>query len=450
MQKFKVSVTKDQKKYSLVLPAENEIQAKERAHQEGYSVLGVEKIDSDTLTGKQFVFVGEKNGEVKNGKVVGEDIFKIFIKLKKELGYHILSLYDADQKETITEQEKQDIIRELEEQYEFYTRKDQTKKTEEKKKKNDHFYLKKELEDTYVFIDFVLKKIDACIQNPHFGDENQQFTLKKIYNSIIQIKKTTNISKLKEIGERALLKIGEIELKQVEKNKSQEFKNNLKQTNKLLKEVGSNKQFIQKDHDISYLLKSYILDIKEFYTQIFKRKKEKIDTHSYEYVKNALVLSKYKQRLIGNTLHIIKNFYLFLVPFGTFQDKKDTLLLERRVLKQNIILLQAKQKGGNFSYSRIIHFRLKIHNLFLTGVKVAREYLFLVLLSYSLLFLLYFSIILSPFSGLYILNFSSSSLLYIILCMVLYICLFWIRGLISLLFTLVFFCFSIIFFLVNF
>jgi hypothetical protein len=34
MKKFKIAVTKDQKKYTLVFQAENEIQAKQRVHKE--------------------------------------------------------------------------------------------------------------------------------------------------------------------------------------------------------------------------------------------------------------------------------------------------------------------------------------------------------------------------------------------------------------------------------
>jgi hypothetical protein len=73
--------------------------------------------------------------------------------------------------------------------------------------------LKKELDETYKFIDYVLSKLGHLLERPDtFISPEQRDILHKVYNSIIQFKKTTNIAKLKEIGELALLKIGEIEL----------------------------------------------------------------------------------------------------------------------------------------------------------------------------------------------------------------------------------------------
>jgi len=69
------------------------------------------------------------------------------------------------------------------------------------KKDTDNFYLKKELEETYKLIEFVLKKIQNLLSNnsPISLDSEQQEKLNTIYNSIIKFKKSTNISKLKEI-----------------------------------------------------------------------------------------------------------------------------------------------------------------------------------------------------------------------------------------------------------
>jgi hypothetical protein len=61
--------------------------------------------------------------------------------------------------------------------------------------------MKKELEETYRLIDFVLIKIKNILENAIDEDLNleKKDKLKTLYNSIIKIKKTTNISKLKEI-----------------------------------------------------------------------------------------------------------------------------------------------------------------------------------------------------------------------------------------------------------
>jgi hypothetical protein len=61
--------------------------------------------------------------------------------------------------------------------------------------------MKKELEQTYKLIDFVLEKVRNLIENKEISDLDleQKEKLKTVYNSVIKIKKTTNINKLKEI-----------------------------------------------------------------------------------------------------------------------------------------------------------------------------------------------------------------------------------------------------------
>jgi len=455
MQKYKVSVTKNQKRYALVISAENEIQAKERVHKEWYSILGIEKIDTSNLSWTQFIFLVEKDGEVKSWKVVWEDIFKIYLKLKKALWYHVLSLYYSTQKD-ISDDEKQKIIQELEEQYSYYIQKEDNKATKKEEVKNpdtqmDNFYMKKELEETYKFIDFVLSKVSYLLENPHSGiSQEKRDILKRVYNGIIQIKKTTNISKLKEAWEMALLKVWEIEVRQLEKNKSDSIQKHLKQTNKLLKEVGSNKKFIPQNKDISYLLKTIVWDFSQNITNIFKKKKRAIDTHSYEYIKNSLVLQKYREKLRKNTLQIIINAVSFLFPYWKNIDTRDGILLERRVLQQNISLLQAKLKWGNFSYSRIMNFRLKIHNFFIGFIQTMRYYIGIILFCYTLLFLSYF-ITLSYFPDiLHYISFSPASILYIVILIMIYIILYLMKWFISSLISLVLFSFICIFLLVNF
>ncbi|MBT3853845.1 hypothetical protein HOF65_08055 [bacterium] len=65
----------------------------------------------------------------------------------------------------------------------------------------DNFYLKKELDETYKLIDFVLKKIQNMLDGttPIEIDDEQKERLKNVFNSIIKLKKSTNISKLKEV-----------------------------------------------------------------------------------------------------------------------------------------------------------------------------------------------------------------------------------------------------------
>ena len=94
MQKFKIAVSKDQKKYTLVLDAQNESVARDKVHKWGYSILSVSTISDWDITGQKYYFEATLNGEQKKWKVVGEDIFKIYVKLRKDLGYKIITNFD--------------------------------------------------------------------------------------------------------------------------------------------------------------------------------------------------------------------------------------------------------------------------------------------------------------------------------------------------------------------
>gem|GEM_PF-3047976 len=119
---------------------------------------------------------------------------------------------DKDKKE----EEKKEILKKIEEEYSLFTNKSNKKeqilkKVEEEKNENildQDFYLKKELYEVYKVTDFVLKKIQNLIQSELFEiPKEQKEKLIYIYNSLISIKNSRNINKMKEIIELALIKI---------------------------------------------------------------------------------------------------------------------------------------------------------------------------------------------------------------------------------------------------
>ena len=228
MQKFKILVSKWGKKYTLVLSGTNEVQARERVHKEWYSILSIESVDEGSIVGHKYLFEAEKNGEIKKWKILWDDIFKAYLKLRKDLWYNVRVLY-TEKDEALTREEKQKIMKELEEEYNIFIwqikksrgtkLKENKEKNKEKKQELGNFYLKKELDETYKLIDFVLEKIKPIIVWEENLDLNleQKEKIKDIYNSIIKLKKTTNISKLKEIWELALVKVWKLELINLEK-----------------------------------------------------------------------------------------------------------------------------------------------------------------------------------------------------------------------------------------
>jgi hypothetical protein len=53
---FKFIVSKNQKRYDLILQANSEIEARDKLHKEGYSILNVEQIDNLDILGSKFLF----------------------------------------------------------------------------------------------------------------------------------------------------------------------------------------------------------------------------------------------------------------------------------------------------------------------------------------------------------------------------------------------------------
>ena len=111
MQKYKIVASKSQKKYTLVLSADSENEAKERLHKDGYSILSIASYDEQKdLTWKKFLFQVQKNWELKDGVIVWKDIFKAYIKLRDELWYDVVSIYPEWDEAHTNAQKKQEII----------------------------------------------------------------------------------------------------------------------------------------------------------------------------------------------------------------------------------------------------------------------------------------------------------------------------------------------------
>lgn len=399
MSNFKIAVSKDGKKYNIVIKADNDIIARERVHKEWYSILSIEEIFDKHEIWDTFIFEWYKAGEFKHGKIVWNDIFKAYVKLRKDLEYDVTFIYEEWDQE-ITYEKKSKIIEELKEEYSLYYSswkrekidelRDKIKKEKEENKKLENFYLKKELEDVNKLLEIVLFKLDKMIswQTTFKLDFNKIDKLKTIHNEIIKLRKSTNISKLREIWELALLKIWTIELHEVELTKNKENQELLKETNKLLKKIWSKDQFLEKNRDIWYQFKYFLNSFKKFINDLKSIKKtEDVDKESHSYIKNLLYLSKYKDYYNENTKLIIKNFYKFIYD----KELKEDLLLTRRVIKQNIILLKAKEKWINISYTFVKKWVKKILDIIMNFFSQLNKYIYLVIIIYTFLFLIYFN-----------------------------------------------------------
>lgn len=461
MPKFKVLVSKNQKKYTILLNSPDLVTLKERVHKEWYSILGVEAADNFKIEWNKFLFRWIKDDETKNWIIIWDDIFKVYLKLRRWFWYQVKELYLETDKDKPLEY-KSKILRELEEEYKIYVNsflkekkvvKVSDDKYEKFKELNlDNFYLKKDLDQAYNLIWNVLKRIDEFLQSKEIilTDEDRR-SLIESHNLIVSLKKSTNISKLREIWEDALMKIWKIELSKLEKKRSKYFKNLLWETNKLLRQFWSSKQFVEKGRSIKYIILG-------FFTWLFekdpsdldqskksKNKKSAIDKTSYTFVKSTLLLKKYKKRSLINRKDLIKNFYTFILPFWKLKEIRDNILIKRKVIKQNISLLKAKQSWKTFSYTRIKNSYYNFINILFTIKDELSKYTFLVIFLYSLVFIFYIN-----FYSFFSTDLNFNGLFYFIVLVLVYIFLFFSKWIISLVINFVFLYFIVIFALINF
>lgn len=458
MKKFKFTVSKNQQRYDIILQSNSENEAKERVHKEWYSILNIEEVNDIDIKWSKFLFTIESDNEIKNWVIYWEDIFKVYLKLRKDFWYKVISLFAEIDKDK-SDFDKQETLKKVEEEYSLFIQKFQKQVVETKvekavkKEKQENvqledFYLKKEVEETYKLIDFVLKKIKSVIDNNMFSiTPEQSEKLNNIYNSLITIKNSRNINKLREIWELALVKIWKIELDYYEKTKNNETRILLKETNWLLKKIWSKEQFVEKDKDIWYLIKNFLSQLKENFTTKNKWENSILDKETHSYIKTLVLLKKYKEKKDEIDKEIIKNFTIFIFPIWKNKEKKEIILAKKSVISQNISLLKAKLNWKVFSYTKIVKWYKKIEELFVDLLRYLAMYLKWIIFLYSLIFIVFVFI---NYIWISKLNINIEWINIIIYLIILYLLFSYTKGFFSFIFNFVFFVFLNIFFVVNF
>jgi hypothetical protein len=256
--------------------------------------------------------------------------------------------------------------------------------------------MKKELDDNYKIIDTVLIKLKNIIDWYIWeisNEEKEKYTV--LYNKIVLIKKITNLSKIKELWEYALLKIWNLELELLEKNKNNSHKLLLKETNDLLWQIWSKNRIVPKNEDIKYIIKDfYYTNIKDILK--FKKDKNKenlLDKESYLYLKTLILLDKYKSRLDKNKKIILSKPSILFYPFWKNKETLNYLFLKNKVIKQNITLLKSRISWKKIKYTKITNnpglyevfnnFSVIIENIILWFIAIySIVYIFILNISY--------------------------------------------------------------------
>lgn len=460
MKNFKVEVSKWTEKYDIIKKAESESLLREELHKNWFSILSITQIDDINVSWTKYIFeILEKNWNIKIWTIISNDIFKAYLKIKYELWYNLKYIY---YEKNTTLEEKEKIIKKLEIHYKIYL--DTNKKELDKKQAEldnkagiikddsiDSFEMKKELDFVYKIIDKVLFKLKNLIEinNNEFIDFNKKELLKNIYNEIIKLKNSTNIYKLKQIWELALNKIWEIELKILENKKNEEYKNLLKETNKLLRQVWSKKSFIEKEKDLKFIFNNIFEKIIWFFNSFkeVKKEKTKIDTTSTMFLKNKYLLNKYEDLLKQLKQEKIKNFSIYLLPTKENIEKKTDFLIREKVIKQNLIILKWRISWNIFSYTKLIKWYNYFIEKLLFFLNFFKNPFLFILFIYSFIFLI---INLINFYWISKIEVNFSWMFYFIYFIIILILIELSKWVFSLILNIVIFIFLFIFWVINF
>ncbi len=415
--KYRATCSKWSSKLVLSVTADSIDQAKHIVHSQGYSIIEIHEMeDTWQASGNFFFFDAYVNGILQTGKIQSNDVFKSYRKLVEDLKYDVKYIYTApgmseDQKKKVTARVKDgyNLYKEsLNEKWEEIQEK-KTKEEEEESILNEFSpEVLKELERYEWVIEETLEKIQNLLIKHHdsIGVE-QKNTLNQIELELTKIKGTRNISKIKHVLEDSLGTIGSVELFLLKQGMVQEKKKFLSKTNDLLKEIGSNNKIQtqeEKESDIGYKLQSLFSKITDKKEEEKEDSTNTIDTNSFVYLKNKRELSIYKKRLQKNLTDIIK--WVFSFKFWNLKR----LFLKRKLLRQNIQIIENRINQKHVSYTKIVHGVDYYVNNFFTFIETFSFLFSMILVLYVLVYIILSSV---DTLGYVHLEFVGKSLLYI-------------------------------------
>jgi len=351
---FNAVCSKWNKRLTLSLSAVSLEEARAILHSQGYSII--ELHTSETNENKEsdesnfFYFDIYINGELKTGKIQSDDIFKSYKKLIEDLGYNVAAIYthewmSDDQKKVITAKVKDTYSMYRASQWEVIVEKKQTEK--EKELKDISPQMLKEIEFYSKTIDSILLKIEETFTK--YGQivtPTKRSDLERFQQVLQQSKGSSNLWKLKLILEDTLKLIWEIELEALKNGMIEEKKKFLDGTNALLKQIWSNERVKEQGKDDINVSKALSWLLGKISPQ---KEEKKVDSHSFIYYKNQRELNLYKENLNKTDIQILKAVFTFKFSFA----KK--LLLKKKLLLQNIQIIDNRIHNKTISYTKIIH-----------------------------------------------------------------------------------------------
>lgn len=359
---FQAICSKWNKKLTLSLTASSREEVREILHKQGYSIIEIQEVIDTSLLqeGNFFFFDILVNGIVQMWKIQSDDIFKAYRKLVEDLHYDVISIYTTP---GTPEDQKKLITAKVKDGYNMYLEsiggKIEEKKTPVQNPLDEEELdfspqLLKELQKYSKIIDETITKIQNLLIKSHdVVTAEQKAILEWIEVDLVQIKWVRNVGKIQSTLEDSLKQIGAVEVEILKKWMIAEKQKFLAETNKLLQWVGSSEKIQteeEKQKDIGYQLNALLGKIssakKPDKTVV---ESNKIDTNSFIYFKNKRELDIYKKAHQKNNSAIISAIISF-----KFKELR-RLFLKRRLLRQNIQIIENRLSNKVVSYTKIAH-----------------------------------------------------------------------------------------------
>lgn len=182
--------------------------------------------------------------------------------------------------------------------------------------------------------------------------EDRIFRLKELITALKQLKNIQNLDKLKIVGEAALERVGQLEIELIEKGFIKEKKEALKDTNSLLKNIGSSKRMVLPEDDFVVQAKIFWKGFRDNYLSKATMKAGasatgEASTNEFLYFKNVRELKAYETKRAEINHELLRGM------FSIRGEKRERLVLKRKMIEQNIELLSSRIKNRSVSYVKI-------------------------------------------------------------------------------------------------
>lgn len=387
---FQATCSKWNKKLTLTLSANDLDAARNMLHSQGYSIIEIhENLAGAIVGGNFFYFDAKVNGLLQSGKIQSTDIFKSYKKLTEDLKYDVIYIYTN---EWMPEESKKVITAKVKDGYRLYKEslgedmdeQDEIKwqTTDQQEMQEISWEVFKEIEKYSKVIDTSVEKIQNLFLKYHETiTPTQKTNLENLENVLVQTKGTKNLWKIRTTVENGLRMIGETELALLKIGMTDEKQKFLDETNALLKQVWSKNRIeteSEKKDTLEYKLNNLFTRTTKAEVVVEKEKK---DTNSFIYFKNKRELDIYKKKLNSIEIDLLRAIFTFQLP----QAKK--LFLKRKLIAQNIEIIDNRINNRVISYTKILHGIEYYINKIFSGIEILTSVLFYTIFFYTIVYI---------------------------------------------------------------